>query len=100
MSNTQYIKLQGNDFHATLTRAVFEELNMDLFQSLIKPVEKFLKDANKTKEAFAEIVLVGASTRIPKVQQIVREFFNGRVCVLLIEFNVEIHKYSVMCVQI
>ena len=65
-----------------LTRAKFEELNMDLFRSTIKPVENVLKDGKMKKEDVAEIVLVGGSTRIPKVQQLVREFFNGRVLTL------------------
>ena len=53
---------------------------MDLFRSTIKPVENVLKDGEMKKEDIAEIVLVGGSTRIPKVQQLVREFFSGRVC--------------------
>jgi len=68
----------GEDFSETLTRAKFEELNMDLFRSTMKPVERVLKDADLTKKDIDEIVLVGGSTRIPKVQQLVKEFFNGK----------------------
>ncbi|EIW76667.1 heat shock protein 70 [Coniophora puteana RWD-64-598 SS2] len=66
----------GNDFSETLTRAKFEELNMDLFRKTMKPVEQVLKDANVKKEDVDEIVLVGGSTRIPKVQQLLKEYFN------------------------
>ncbi|KAH9948495.1 heat shock protein 70 [Amylocystis lapponica] len=65
----------GNDFTETLTRAKFEELNMDLFRKTMKPVEQVLKDANLKKEDIDEIVLVGGSTRIPKVQQLLKEYF-------------------------
>lgn len=65
----------GNDFSETLTRAKFEELNMDLFRKTMKPVEQVLKDAGIKKEDINDIVLVGGSTRIPKVQQLIKEFF-------------------------
>merc|ERR1712193_539975 len=68
---------EGEDFSETLTRAKFEELNMDLFRSTLKPVQKVLEDADMQKKEVDEIVLVGGSTRIPKVQQLVKEFFNG-----------------------
>ncbi|KAI8815922.1 heat shock protein 70 family [Fimicolochytrium jonesii] len=68
----------GQDFSETLTRAKFEELNMDLFKKTLKPVEKVLKDAGMTKADVHEIVLVGGSTRIPKVQQLLEDFFNGK----------------------
>ncbi|THH11508.1 hypothetical protein EW146_g8019 [Bondarzewia mesenterica] len=68
----------GNDFSETLTRAKFEELNLDLFRKTMKPVEQVLKDANVKKEDINEVVLVGGSTRIPKVQQLLREFFGGK----------------------
>jgi heat shock protein 5 len=68
----------GNDFSETLTRAKFEEINIDLFRKTMKPVEQVLKDANVKKEDVDEIVLVGGSTRIPKVQQLLKEFFNGK----------------------
>lgn len=65
----------GNDFSETLTRAKFEELNIDLFRKTMKPVEQVLKDAGVKKEAVDEIVLVGGSTRIPKVQSLLQEYF-------------------------
>jgi endoplasmic reticulum chaperone BiP len=69
---------EGDDFSETLTRARFEELNMDLFRSTLKPVQKVLEDADLKKDDIHEIVLVGGSTRIPKVQHLVKEFFNGK----------------------
>merc|ERR1712241_1662138 len=69
---------EGEDFSETLTRAKFEELNMDLFRSTLKPVQKVLEDADMTKKEVDEIVLVGGSTRIPKVQQLVKDFFNKK----------------------
>jgi heat shock protein 5 len=69
---------EGEDFSETLTRARFEELNMDLFRSTMKPVQKVLEDADLRKDEVDEIVLVGGSTRIPKVQQLVKDFFNGK----------------------
>jgi len=68
----------GNDFSETLTRAKFEELNIDLFRKTMKPVEQVLKDAGAKKEEIDEVVLVGGSTRIPKVQQLLKEFFGGK----------------------
>lgn len=69
---------QGNDFSETLTRAKFEELNMDLFKRTLKPVEQVLKDAKKKKTEINDIVLVGGSTRIPKVQTLLEDFFGGK----------------------
>ncbi|ORX61039.1 er hsp70 chaperone [Piromyces finnis] len=69
---------QGEDFSESLTRAKFEELNMDLFKKTIKPVEKVLKDASLGKHEIHDIVLVGGSTRIPKIQQLIEDFFNGK----------------------
>ena len=69
---------EGEDFSETLTRAKFEELNLDLFRKTMKPVEQVLKDANFKKEQVDDIVLVGGSTRIPKVQELLREYFNGK----------------------
>merc|ERR1711962_1225150 len=68
----------GQDFSETLTRAKFEELNMDLFRSTMKPVKKVLEDGDMKVSEVHEIVLVGGSTRIPKVQQLVKEFFKGK----------------------
>merc|ERR1711893_178309 len=69
---------EGEDFTETLTRAKFEELNMDLFRSTMKPVQKVLEDGDLKKDEIDEIVLVGGSTRIPKVQQLVKDLFNGK----------------------
>lgn len=68
----------GEDFSETLTRAKFEELNMDLFRSTMDPVKKVLEDGDLTKDEVDEIVLVGGSTRIPKVQQLVKDYFDGK----------------------
>ena len=69
---------EGKDFSETLTRAKFEELNMDLFKKTLKPVEQVLKDAKVKKADINDIVLVGGSTRIPKVQALLEEFFSGK----------------------
>ncbi|CAO3597802.1 unnamed protein product [Absidia cylindrospora] len=69
---------QGKDLSETLTRAKFEELNNDLFRKTLKPVEQVLKDAGFTKEKVDDIVLVGGSTRIPKVQKLLEDFFSGK----------------------
>jgi len=75
----------GVDFSETLTRAKFEELNLDLFKKTMKPVKKALEDAKYAKSDIDEVVLVGGSTRIPKVQQLLSNFFNGK------ELNQEIN---------
>merc|ERR1712126_493490 len=69
---------EGEDFSETLTRAKFEGLNMDLFRGTLKPVQKVLEDADLSKKDIDEIVLVGGSTRIPKIQSLVKEFFSGK----------------------
>jgi heat shock protein 1/8 len=68
----------GVDFYSSLTRARFEELNMDLFRKCMDPVEKVLRDAKMDKATVHDVVLVGGSTRIPKVQQLLQDFFNGK----------------------
>jgi len=84
LSSAHQVKIEiesffdGEDFSETLTRAKFEELNMDLFRSCMDPVKKVLEDGDLTKDEVDEIVLVGGSTRIPKVQQLVKEFFNNK----------------------
>nr|5UMB_A Chain A, Chaperone DnaK [Plasmodium falciparum NF54]5UMB_B Chain B, Chaperone DnaK [Plasmodium falciparum NF54]5UMB_C Chain C, Chaperone DnaK [Plasmodium falciparum NF54]5UMB_D Chain D, Chaperone DnaK [Plasmodium falciparum NF54] len=70
--------VEGHNFSETLTRAKFEELNDDLFRETLEPVKKVLDDAKYEKSKIDEIVLVGGSTRIPKIQQIIKEFFNGK----------------------
>lgn len=68
----------GEDFSETLTRAKFEELNMELFRSTMKPVKQVIQDADMEKNEIHEIVLVGGSTRIPKIQQLVKEHFDNK----------------------
>jgi len=70
--------VDGEDFSETLTRARFEELNNDLFKKTLKPVQMVLKDSGLKKTEIHEIVMVGGSTRIPKVQQLIKDFFNGK----------------------
>jgi len=70
--------MDGEDFSETLTRAKFEELCMDLFKGTLKPVQKVMEDSELSKKEIDEIVLVGGSTRIPKIQQLVKDFFNGK----------------------
>ena len=68
----------GEDFSETLTRAKFEELNADLFKKTLTPVQLALEDANLKKHEIDEIVFVGGSTRIPKIQNLVKDYFNGK----------------------
>merc|ERR1712046_346701 len=68
----------GEDFSETLTRARFEELNIDLFKKTLGPVGKVMSDAGLKKNEVDEIVLVGGSTRIPKVQNLLKDYFNGK----------------------
>jgi heat shock protein 5 len=68
----------GIDFSENLTRAKFEDLNNDLFKKTIAPVKQVLDDADMQKSEIDEIVLVGGSTRIPKVQRLIKDFFNGK----------------------
>ncbi|RIA96170.1 70 kDa heat shock protein 3 [Glomus cerebriforme] len=69
---------EGIDFYTSLTRTRFEELNQDLIRSTMELVEKVLRDSKVDKNQVHEIVLVGGSTRIPKIQRIISEFFNGK----------------------
>merc|ERR1719453_1095651 len=68
----------GVDFSETLTRARFEEINNDLFKNTLGPVKQVMEDSGLKKNQIDEIVLVGGSTRIPKVQQLIKDFFNGK----------------------
>jgi len=68
----------GQDYNVQITRAKFEELCLDLFRQCMPPVENALKDANIAKNQVHEVVLVGGSTRIPKIQQMLSDFFNGK----------------------
>merc|ERR1719188_2731407 len=84
LSSAQVAKIEiesffdGDDFSETLTRAKFEEINADLFKSTLEPVKKVLEDGDVEVSEVDEIVMVGGSTRIPKVQQLVKDFFNGK----------------------
>merc|ERR1711953_1146634 len=69
---------EGIDFYTSITRARFEELCSDLFKGTLEPVEKSLRDAKMDKSSINDIVLVGGSTRIPKVQKLLQDFFNGK----------------------
>merc|ERR1719327_1007020 len=69
---------EGIDFYTSITRARFEELCSDKFRGTLEPVEKSLRDAKLDKSQVHELVLVGGSTRIPKVQKLLQDFFNGR----------------------
>merc|ERR1711887_159351 len=69
---------EGIDFYTSITRARFEELCSDLFKGTLEPVEKALRDAKLDKSGIDDIVLVGGSTRIPKIQKLLQDFFNGK----------------------
>jgi len=69
---------EGKDFYTSITRARFEELCADLFRGCLDPVEKVLRDAKMDKSSVHEVVLVGGSTRIPKIQKMLSDFFNGK----------------------
>jgi len=69
---------EGIDFYTSITRARFEELCSDLFKGTLEPVEKAMRDAKMDKSSIHDIVLVGGSTRIPKVQKLLQDFFNGK----------------------
>jgi len=84
LSSVQSVKIfiegliDGIDFEENLTRAKFEELCADLFKNTLKPVEVVIEDSGMKKSEIDEIVLVGGSTRIPKVQKLIKDFFNGK----------------------
>merc|ERR1719385_297002 len=69
---------EGIDFYTSITRARFEELCSDLFKGTLDPVEKAMRDAKLDKSSIHDIVLVGGSTRIPKIQKLLQDFFNGK----------------------
>jgi L1 cell adhesion molecule like protein len=69
---------EGHDFQENMTRAMFENLNDELFRSTMNPVAQVLRDANMAKGDVTDIVVVGGSSRIPRVQQLLQEFFNGK----------------------
>merc|ERR1711967_127439 len=84
LSTTHQVRVEieglfdGVDFSETLTRARFEELCIDLFKKTLTPVQKVMDDSELKKSEIDEVVLVGGSTRIPKVQQLLKDFFNGK----------------------
>jgi len=69
---------EGIDLYTSITRARFEELNNDLFRGTLEPIEKALRDSKLGKSDINDIVLVGGSTRIPKIQKLLKDFFNGK----------------------
>ena len=69
---------EGLDFSEKMTRAKFEELNMDLFKGTLNPVKAVMDDSKLKKGDIDEIVLVGGSTRIPKIQNLIKDYFNGK----------------------
>merc|ERR1719188_986021 len=69
---------EGIDFYTSITRARFEELCADLFKGTLEPVEKAMRDAKMDKSSIHDVVLVGGSTRIPKIQKLLTDFFNGK----------------------
>merc|ERR1719327_725685 len=69
---------EGIDFYTSITRARFEELCSDLFKGTLEPVEKAMRDAKMDKSSIHDVVLVGRSTRIPKIQKLLQDFFNGK----------------------
>merc|ERR1719327_220291 len=69
---------EGIDFYTSITRARFEELCSDLFKGPLEPVEKAMRDAKMDKSSINDVVLVGGSTRIPKIQKLLTDFFNGK----------------------
>lgn len=69
---------EGIDYNTTITRARFEDMNMDYFRKCMDPVERVIKDSKLSKSSIDEIVLVGGSTRIPKVQQLLSDYFGGK----------------------
>jgi len=83
-STTAHIEIdaldQGNDFMMTLTRAKFEDLNQDFFKKVMDPVYQVLKDSKLGKHQIDEVVLVGGTTRIPKIQQLLTDFFGKEPC--------------------
>lgn len=82
LSNSSYtnidLNLDSYDITFKVTRSLFEELNLENFNRCLEPVEKVLRDANVSKSEVGEVVLIGGSIRIPKIQQLLKEFFNGK----------------------
>lgn len=66
------------DYQSNMTRSLFEQLTADLFRSVLVPVEKTLRDAKRDESRMDDIVLIGGSTRVPKVQKLLQDFFNEK----------------------
>src|SRR5699024_1807597 len=79
VANINIVSLfEGIDFEAKITRAKFEEICNDLFQSTLDPVKQALEGAGLSKNSIHDIILVGGSTRIPRIQKLLQDFFDGR----------------------
>ena len=75
---------EGQDLYSSITRARFEQLCDDLFRQCLEPVNKVLRDGKLDKSRIDEIVMVGGSTRVPKIQRLLSDFFNGKELPVLI----------------
>lgn len=82
--------LDGIDFYTSLTRARFEELNQDLFKSTLVPVEKALRDSKMDKTEIQDIVLVGGSTRIPRIQKLLQVNYHVSLSCLYLDISTRI----------
>lgn len=91
---------EGIDFYTSITRARFEELNADLFRGTLEPVEKSLRDAKMDKIQVHELVLVGGSTRIPKIQKLLQDFFNGKVYMSANSEICRLRYFKFTCIQL
>jgi len=78
MKNKFITCISSNTFCSSITRVKFEKLNMDLFEKYMETVESCLTDAKMDKKTIDDVVLVGGSSRIPKVKQLLQDFFNGK----------------------
>lgn len=85
LSNSNQVSIEidslfdGIDFHTTITRARFDDINSELFRRTLIPIERALIDAKLDKQSIDDIILVGGSTRIPKIQKLLQDFFNGKI---------------------
>lgn len=82
---------EGVDFYTKISRDKFEELNIDLFKGILQPVEKALNDAGISQNNIDDVVLVGGSTRIPKIQSLLKNYFNGK------DLNLSINSDEAVC---
>ena len=77
----------GIDFHTSITQSQFEEMCADLFSSIVNPIDRALRDTKRGRDEIQDVVLMGGSTRIPKVQEILKEFFNGKELNIFIDLG-------------